>query len=204
LNKNNIDPNIKPYLLVRGELTIRDGLLLLGDRIVVPKEMQAETLDEIHEGHKGYEKCCLRAKNSVGGQASLDNSLNTYNTATHVLATNPRAEPMIPTTLPDYPWQKVGTDLFHFRGATYITVFDYFSRYLEIMKLTSTTWGQSLRFLKRSLLDMGSLKLCLVIMDPSTPPRNLHYSQKSTTLLMSRAVLISHRATDKQNGQSRS
>ena len=43
------------------------------------------------------------------------------------------------TALPDYPWQIVGSDLFHHKGATYLLIVDYFSRYLEIVKLTDTT-----------------------------------------------------------------
>ena len=48
-------------------------------------------------------------------------------------------EPMIPSNLPDFPWQIVGTDLFQHKGTTYLLVVDYFSRYPEITKLTNTT-----------------------------------------------------------------
>ena len=45
----------------------------------------------------------------------------------------------MPTALPDYPWQKIGTDLFTLTGATYLVTSDYFSWYLEVTKLTNTT-----------------------------------------------------------------
>ena len=51
----------------------------------------------------------------------------------------PRKEPLIPSKLPDHPWQKVGTDLFVLGKDTYIIAVDYFSRYPEILKLTCTT-----------------------------------------------------------------
>ena len=54
-------------------------------------------------------------------------------------SSRPRKEPMIPTELPTYPFQKVGTDLFYFKGTTYLLVVDYFSRYPEIKKLSNTT-----------------------------------------------------------------
>ena len=48
----------------------------------------------------------------------------------------------MPTALPDYPWQKIGTDLFTLNGATYLVASDYFSQYLEVAKLLiSTTSG---------------------------------------------------------------
>ena len=56
---------IQPYWTFREELTIEDGLILKGTRIVVPSTKQAEILKLIHEGHLGLTKCKLRAKGIV-------------------------------------------------------------------------------------------------------------------------------------------
>ena len=32
----------------------------------------------------------------------------------------PNKEPLIPSTLPDYPWQQVAADLFHLKGSEYL------------------------------------------------------------------------------------
>jgi len=55
---------------------------------------------------------------------------------------------MIATELPDYPWQKVATDLFHYKGVTYIAVVDYFLRYPEVQALESTTSESIIKALK--------------------------------------------------------
>ena len=47
------DPELKLYWTVRGNLTLHNELLLYGKRIVVPKQLQAETLQKIHTGHQG-------------------------------------------------------------------------------------------------------------------------------------------------------
>ena len=51
----------------------------------------------------------------------------------------PSKEPLIPTSLPQYPWQQVAADLFHLKGEDYLVLVDYFSRYPEVHKLKSTT-----------------------------------------------------------------
>ena len=38
-------------------------------------------------------------------------------------------QPMIASSLPNYLWQIIGTDLFQYKGTTYLLVVDYFSRY---------------------------------------------------------------------------
>ena len=51
----------------------------------------------------------------------------------------PHKEPILSSELPDYPWQKVGSDLFELKGVHYLLVVDYFSRFVEISKMSSTT-----------------------------------------------------------------
>ena len=60
----------------------------------------------------------------------------------------PRREPLLPTPLPDYPWQVVGSDLFELKGEHYLLVVDYFSRYPEVIKLSSTTSSNIIALLK--------------------------------------------------------
>ena len=46
-------------------LSIESGLITCGNRIIVPREMQPEMFQYIHEGHQGKERCILRARNTV-------------------------------------------------------------------------------------------------------------------------------------------
>ena len=38
----------------------------------------------------------------------------------------PNKEPLMQTSLPQHPWQKIGSDLFVQNGTTYLLVVDYF------------------------------------------------------------------------------
>ena len=57
-------------------------------------------------------------------------------------------QPMIPSQLPDSPFQKVGTDLFEWRGQEFVLVVDYFSRYCEIGVLRKSTSQEVINHLK--------------------------------------------------------
>ena len=47
-------------------------------------------------------------------------------------------ESLLPSPTADGSWQKQGADLFHLNNSTYLTVFDYFSGFMEMAKMTST------------------------------------------------------------------
>ena len=68
--------------------------------------------------------------------------------AKNVQRNKPKRKPLIPTPLPDYPWQMVGTDLFELKGQQYLVVVDYYSRYPECIKLSRTTSAQIITVLK--------------------------------------------------------
>ena len=97
-------------------------------------------LDRIHTGHQGISKCRERAKQSLwwpGLSRQLEELVKNCSTCRKCL--NQRREPLIPTVLPELSWQRVGTDLFEFRGHSYLLVVDYYSRFIEIARLDRTT-----------------------------------------------------------------
>lgn len=64
-DKFSIDRAFQPYVPFMGELTVQNGLLLLGCRLVIPKVLRGDILNKLHEGHLGITKCRERAKQSV-------------------------------------------------------------------------------------------------------------------------------------------
>ena len=67
----------------------------------------------------------------------------------------PQREPLMSTPLPDYPWQRVASDLFQLISANYTVVIDYFSRYPEVIQLKSTTSRAIIEALKSVLSRHG-------------------------------------------------
>ena len=65
-------------------------------------------------------------------------------------------EPLMPTPLPQRPWQLIATDLFILEKVTYLLVVDYYSRYVEVVTLPkSTSSSKIIQALKTILARHG-------------------------------------------------
>ena len=107
---------------------------------MVPKQLQRQTLQKIHTGHQGIQTCRLRAKPSVwwpGISLTIDTMVKQCNICAKYQ--KPRSEPMLYSPLPDFPWQKVSSNLFQLNNTQHLLVVDYFSRFPGVIKLTATT-----------------------------------------------------------------
>ena len=126
--------------MTRNELSLHNDLLLRGNRVVTPANLKQEILHKLHEGHQGIVKCRLCAKESVWWPGISDD-INTfiYNCDTCCRDFPITTEPMMPTKLPEKPWEKLASNFFQFKGNTFIIVVDYFSQHIEILKLTTIT-----------------------------------------------------------------
>ena len=138
--KYKVPCNLKEYWKVRGALTINNDLLLYNGRIVVPGKLRKKTLQKIHEGHQGVGRCRMRITESVWWPGIMSQMMEVIQQCPECIkkVRQPK-EPLLTTPLPAFPWQMVGTDLFEREKVHYLIIVDYFSRYPEVIKLTSTT-----------------------------------------------------------------
>ena len=63
--KKDVQLAARDFFIVRGELSLHDGLSVRGDRIVVPFCLRKQILERIPEGQTGVAKCRERAAQSV-------------------------------------------------------------------------------------------------------------------------------------------
>ena len=64
-DKHSATASIRPFLPMSAEFCIENGLLMRGNRIVIPPPLRRELLSKIHTGHQGITKCRERARQSV-------------------------------------------------------------------------------------------------------------------------------------------
>ena len=74
--KQHIHSDLKPFWSEHGHLTIGKDLLLYGSFIVVPKPLQKQTLQKLHQGHQGILRSVFVPVNQYGayGPVSLKRS----------------------------------------------------------------------------------------------------------------------------------
>ena len=56
---------LKYYIPVKNELSVNNGILLRGNRLIIPSSLHPEIIEKLHSGHQGFTKCQQRAKDSV-------------------------------------------------------------------------------------------------------------------------------------------
>ena len=191
------------YHAVAAELSVEDGLLLRGCRIVIPTSLRQDILRRLHTGHQGIVKCRERARQSVwwpGLSAQLEKMVR--NCEECCKYQSQRAEPLMPSVLPELPFQKVGTDLFEWKKRVYLLLVDYYSRYIEIALLNSQTAAEVIAHMKSIFVRHGILEL--VVSDNGPQYSCEAFSEfASTSFSMLPVVLYIHRVMVRLNVQSK-
>lgn len=154
--KSELEPEAKPFWSERGNLHLINNLLLKDDRLVIPLSLQKETLQQLHKGHQGIGKCRARAIQAVwwpGLSRQIKDMV--INCDPCRINQTPHREPMQSTPTPARPWQRLGTDLFTWKENAYLLIVDYFSRYIEVARLTATTSLSVIAALKEAFSRHG-------------------------------------------------
>ena len=129
---------IKPYYSIRGEIVYNNGLLLKGQRIIIPTSLRSTMKVILHQGHSGIERCKNRARQSIfwqGINSEIDDLVSNCSLC-QTYRNRQQKETLIQHTISDAPWTKVASDLFTLYGHDYVIVTDYFSKYIEVERLT--------------------------------------------------------------------
>ena len=56
---------LHPFWNYREDLSMENGLITKGARLLIPSILRKKVLEQIHDGHLGIEKCMFKARDSV-------------------------------------------------------------------------------------------------------------------------------------------
>ena len=146
---------------IRDELAIVDDesspLVIKGHRIVIPPEQREEILQQLHIGHFGIEKTKQRARDAVYWPR-LNTDIESLIARCSICQEHqwaPQKEPMVNRPIPTRPFQMVAVDLFECDGKNYLSLQDYYSRYIEVERLYSTRASFSIMKMKGIMARHG-------------------------------------------------
>ena len=141
VDQKKIPKELHPYWNYRDEISIEDGILLKLHKILIPHTLCMEMLDFIHEGHQGIKKCLLHSRESLFWPGITDEICQTVNKCLICQSTSTveRKLPSVPSEIPPHARYTLGTDLFYWKNSDYFVIGNYFSKYLIVRKLPSST-----------------------------------------------------------------
>ena len=140
-SKSMITEALHAYYDFRDELTVEDQLVFKGPVVVVPAALRKEMMASCHDTHIGIEGCIRRARESMFWPR-MATDLKVYISKCDVCMAHrptPQKETLQPHEFTPRPWSKVGADLCELHGRTLLVVCDYFSNYIEVENLQTTT-----------------------------------------------------------------
>ena len=149
-------------IIFNGWLTVTDGIILKGDRVVVPQSMRKTLKEKLHSSHLGITGCVRRGRECLywpNMAHDIKDFISKCPVCREMESGNVK-ETLMPHDIPDRPWSKVGSDLFSLAGINrdrqdYLITVDYFSSFYEVDRLPDTTASTVIGKLKQHFARFG-------------------------------------------------
>ena len=157
-HKHQMLPETRTFWNFRDQITIDNGILLNGHRVIIPASLKKSFLNDIHAGHLGVTKCQQRARTSIywpNINKDIEQLVQYCDTCQQHQVTQPREQLMpVSSELPNIPWHTLSTDLFVFNGESYLIIADYMTKYPIVEKLGQSTTSQTIANITSKYLSL--------------------------------------------------
>ena len=146
-----IPQHLRPFSERRNELTVEEGCLLWGFRVIIPQNLREKLLQELHQDHPGVTRMKSVAR-SYMWWPGLDKELEHLAKACQSCQAVKRAPPVAPLhpwVWPSKPWQRVHLDFAGpFQGAMFLVGVDAYSKWPEVRVMSTTSTHKTLDVLR--------------------------------------------------------
>lgn len=156
------EADLHTYWLHRTELSLQDGCLLLGNRVVVPPPLRAATLRALHKTHNGIVQTKALARSYIWWPhlnediESLVGQCNKCLEHRH-MPIRSQHEWITPTR----PWSRIHIDFAGpFRNKNFLIIVDAYSRWPEVFIVNNMTTATVIRYLRMVFATHG---LCEIL-----------------------------------------
>ena len=100
------------------------GVVMMGDRIVIPPSLRREVLSHLHSAHKGVSQMTSRAQALVfwpGITSDIARTQNNCGKCDTIAPSQPTTN-AVPPEIPSYPFEMVCRDYFDLEGTHYLVI----------------------------------------------------------------------------------
>ena len=125
---------LKSFHPFREDLIALDGVLLYKGRVIVPPKLRQAVLSTLHAAHQGVGGMLSRADSSVfwpGITLAIKEMRRSCNPCDK-MAPSQASMPPAPPTVPEYPFQLVCADYFHYMGSHYLITVDRYTNWPRV------------------------------------------------------------------------
>ena len=132
------DGDLSCYAKIFPELTVLNGVVMLQQRLVIPRTLRENVLLFLHSAHAGTAAMISRAQCSVYWpeiNKDIANVRQSCSSCHEFAPSNPRTDLIQEPDLPSFPFQVICSDFFEWGGKTYLIIVDKYSNWLSILKL---------------------------------------------------------------------
>ena len=148
---------LEQWRRAKASLSVVDGLVMYGDRIVIPGELRQQVLGTLHSGHQGVTSMTSRAGQSVWWP-NMGQDIANVRQRCLVCDRNTPSQPMEPPAkLPDvrYPFQMLCADYFDLKGYGYLVLVDRYSGWPVVHRATKATARELVKAVMEVCLTFG-------------------------------------------------
>nr|XP_043895059.1 uncharacterized protein K02A2.6-like [Solea senegalensis] len=155
---DNVDSNYMPYRQRQHELSVQDGCVLWGARIVIPEKGQSPLMEQLHQSHPGMSRMKGLARGYMwwpNMDIDIEKKVKTCHTCQeHRKA--PACAPLHPWEWPEKPWRRLHIDYAGpFMGKMFLVIVDAHSKWLDVYPVTSSTSATTINCLRNSFSTHG-------------------------------------------------
>lgn len=148
---NNYDKNIQQYAIRKNELSIEQGCILWGYRLVIPNKFRDKILTELHVSHLGIVKMKSLARSYVWWP-DINKDIENISQKCKICVKHKNSAPKVtlhPWEWPKEPWSRLHIDfLGPFLGKNFFVLVDAHSKWIECFAVHNVTSTKTIEILR--------------------------------------------------------
>ena len=155
---NPVPKLLQPYFSRLSELSVEEGCLLWGMRVVIPQSLKKTILAELHKEHLGVSRMKALARSHVWWRG-LDKDLEALAKSCQAclaIKQAPAVAPLHPWVWPNRPWQRFHIDFAGpFLDKSFFIAIDAHSKWAEVIEMSQTSTSRTIAVLRHLFASHG-------------------------------------------------